>query len=850
MCREDALGRNDKGEPSDAGAPAPRRRPGGSATRLPTLEALEPRRLLNAATVPYGATYRDTAEFMLGRVAVNVVLLESDGRVDPDSEQWTGAEIEHVKGAIRQGVQWWQDTFRARFPDSTPALEFVVDWTHLQTPVPTAFEPVRRQYRDERLWVDDFLDDIGADTPADHLTDMFRYNHAQRIALDTHWAYTVFVADSSADRDGRFADGFFAYAHHGGPYLVMTYDNGPWGAEQMAQVFAHETGHIFHALDEFEGGDSFHDVGGYLAARNTNAARHQPHPDRRVPSLFAEPSLQALAYGEHTSSPGSLEMIGWRDTDADGIPDVLDVPLMLSGSGTYDGADGVYRFQGTSRVGALPNLNPDGTGHAHTLNRIQALEYRLDGEDWHRIELDGGYVTDLSVAIPAGSPGTHAIDLRTVADTGVLSSVVADAFVAEPGHAPPPPEAGPTPGATVFGGARGGEWALAMPDGGTARVVLRGPGRGAVRIDPAQGLTIDVHDTTARSALTVRLDGASPHLGLHRLTVHGSLRQIDIRAIGLDGDLIVTGGLGRLQAGDTIGPSRIEIGTSDTRPQMPSTIHMGRIQGLSLSTRSPIRSLSALSWHGAGSGASIVEAPSLGALRVRGDFEADLRLAGGVGHRDGLQSAAIGGRVADARWSIGGAVRSIAIAGEVAAWHLVGPSAVRVLRLGIVRSAEVLLGEGDGSGRIAMLTAERWEAGRIVAGSAGTVVIAGSRDGAGSRAGLGADITLTNRADRYALRRLVVRGALDGATIRSAGRVETVTVDAMRGARFYSGADASPDDGTPSLDAIAPQGTVDRFIIRGPISNSTIAAWSIGRLRTASGAANSGGLMLSIVENG
>jgi hypothetical protein len=43
----------------------------------------------------------------------------------------------------------------------------------------------------------------------------------------------------------------FAYADLGGPRLVMHFDNDDWGPENIDRVFAHETGHIFGAPDEY-----------------------------------------------------------------------------------------------------------------------------------------------------------------------------------------------------------------------------------------------------------------------------------------------------------------------------------------------------------------------------------------------------------------------------------------------------------------------------------------------------------------------------------------------------------------------------------------------------------------------
>src|SRR6185295_5821034 len=84
------------------------------------LEALETRALLTSYTYPYGATPDDTGEYMMGDVAVNVVLMESDPSLAPYDnnpstdpvhpginapvEDWTAGEIEAVKSNVAAGL--------------------------------------------------------------------------------------------------------------------------------------------------------------------------------------------------------------------------------------------------------------------------------------------------------------------------------------------------------------------------------------------------------------------------------------------------------------------------------------------------------------------------------------------------------------------------------------------------------------------------------------------------------------------------------------------------------------------------------------------------------------------------
>ena len=378
---------------------------------------------------PYGAQWYDGSEYMLGDVWVTVVLLESDGSIDTETEDWTSSEIGRVKSEIQEGLQWWEDTLDAT-TDSSSAnpLEFHIDFTYADSPVATGYEPITHSYSYQNAWIDDFLDAVGYNTGSSYFTDLALWNDAQRLANGTDWAYTVFVVDSSADSDGMFTDSYFAYAYLGGPFTVMTYDNDGWGIRRMGQVLAHETGHIFYALDEYSGSNSYYAYSGYYNAQNLNAYDDNPDRSSRVASLMAESSLQSTAYANHTSSPTSLEMIGWKDSDGDGIFDILDVDLSLSGSGSYDSETGLYQFSGTSGVQTLSNQNSRGGGNDITINTVDELQYRLNGGNWVTAATYGGHSETVGFSLSV-SGYAQEIEIRTVClTTGVVSAVFSDDF--------------------------------------------------------------------------------------------------------------------------------------------------------------------------------------------------------------------------------------------------------------------------------------------------------------------------------------------------------------------------------------------------------------------------------------
>ena len=74
------------------------------------VERLESRALLAADTL--GVTPIDNAEFLLGNVVVTPVFFESDGTIDPETQNWDkeGGEIDEVLARITTGVNWWSTT--------------------------------------------------------------------------------------------------------------------------------------------------------------------------------------------------------------------------------------------------------------------------------------------------------------------------------------------------------------------------------------------------------------------------------------------------------------------------------------------------------------------------------------------------------------------------------------------------------------------------------------------------------------------------------------------------------------------------------------------------------------------
>lgn len=398
------------------------------------VERLEDRQMLSV--IPFGAVPEDTAEYMLGNVSVTLVLMESDGSIDVSTEDWTPGAIESVKAKVVEGLKWWEDALALE--GSVHSLNFLLDSTYADSPVPTGYEPIARPWDAYEYWVEDFLDYAGFSTVADLEADIRSFNNAQRVAHDADWAFTIFVASSTNDSNDRFELGHQftgAFGFAGGLFFVT-----PSG--RSASTITHETGHVFYAKDEYPGGASYFDHRGYYNTQNLNGWDDNPDPDSRVDSIMSSGVELQNAYADHLISPSAKEMIGWKDSDGDGVFDVLDVPHVLEGSGAFDPHTQAYRFLGTASVQTLPNRNESSLGNDISIGQLSRAEYRFDGGDWQTAEVFHAATAQLDLTIPVPA-GAGQIEIRTVDDE---SGITSDVFHAAVG----PAESTELPGISGF----------------------------------------------------------------------------------------------------------------------------------------------------------------------------------------------------------------------------------------------------------------------------------------------------------------------------------------------------------------------------------------------------------------
>lgn len=426
---------------------------------IPAPEEISPRGELSRSTdvslgrdrgsslrrVPPGGGLVDTSEYLAGTIAVGVVFLESNctdqsGCVDnctsgcsrgcagsPPAddnnnaqccENWTtGRQDFFFAGKIEIGL-----ANLASKAYSNPTMRFPPTFLLKNFgSQPTNSEPVHTRSNDpnsgEARWLGEALNAMGytSGTISDRsraLDNDLRnsvYTDQNGLTMEADWSYTIYVVDSLHDCDGLFQDNRFAYAYLGGPHMIMTSDSDGWeGNEQF--VVQHESNHIFWALDEYSSAPTnCADRSGYLSVENGNfeaAACGNTSCTMRSDSTTNECSF-------------TKNQIGVRDTDGNGVIDILDLPIKLTVSliGPNPTESPTPSFQGSAIEDTYFNSNPKpwNPNHRITLNRIVLVEWSIDGGPFSpATPIDGAFDSwseGYSLTTGTLQKGTHVLAL-------------------------------------------------------------------------------------------------------------------------------------------------------------------------------------------------------------------------------------------------------------------------------------------------------------------------------------------------------------------------------------------------------------------------------------------------------
>jgi hypothetical protein len=393
---------------------------------------------------------------MIGTASVNVILVESTGA----GENWSnpnGActpaggdcprEVEVTNGVI-VGLNWYANLNA----NAHIAWTWHFYYGRTDSRAQTTVEPITLNKTDEDDYIDEIMTNFGY--TGGYLTKVRNFDNDTRNSDNTDWAFTIFVVDSYNDADGRFADNQYAWGYYGGPLLVETYDNAWCGHDSMDFVTAHETGHIFYALDEYHGPSSCGDHQGYLNVENQNYDRDGSDTGgcaMNDPNGIMRQHAPWPYLSNSNVSPYTRGQIGWGnvgtggpadpqigDTDQDGISNIIDFnPTITLDSYTPDPTtDNTPTYIGSSSTTTtFPNANPKFTvgqsvKHDIQVNKIVQVQYRVDAGSWADATASDGtfdeYSEDYTFTTSALSPGLHTIETRARNTAGNWSSLASD----------------------------------------------------------------------------------------------------------------------------------------------------------------------------------------------------------------------------------------------------------------------------------------------------------------------------------------------------------------------------------------------------------------------------------------
>jgi hypothetical protein len=338
-----------------------------------------------------------TSDFMIGNVVVAVVFPESNGGIDPNVENWSSDRQAAVLSEIMNGLDWWTHQ-NPRSP---------VSFTVVSQTVPTKYEPITRPYYDEALWIPDVMSHLGYN--GSRFSSTRAYINDLRAQYHADWGYVIFVVDSLLDANGKFADGYFAYSYLGGPFTVMTYDNNGYGITNMDVVCAHETGHIFNALDEYAGASGPSDYShGYFPTINGN---HQYSTIANSPDSIMRGGIR---WG---LDDWARQMIGWRDADNNGRDDIVDRPPVVNYASQQSSQGNVFNFSGNASVGVLPRQG-NTQGFGLTVDTIARVEYKQPDGSWgEAAPVDGNFNSGteaFAFNVNRGESSTQGVNTQSV----------------------------------------------------------------------------------------------------------------------------------------------------------------------------------------------------------------------------------------------------------------------------------------------------------------------------------------------------------------------------------------------------------------------------------------------------
>lgn len=358
---------------------------------------------LGPAAIPYGGSFYDTSRYMVGDVVVAMVLPESNGLAEPSIQDWTPAEVAAVQSTTVSGMDKWAQA------EPNANLTFIYVWADapptggISYTVESDYEAEQHSNFNSNV-INSFMARLGY-TSSSSFTNIRNYINDLRDAYDSDWAYLVQARDDSSGC-GR------ASAYLYGPATTI-YDCDL----RSGFVVAHESGHIFGAMDEYCPDACRSPISryGYLQVVNANS---QGPGGSGGPGYFngkGEALSNIMRNTTFAIGPYTRGQVGWQDSDGDGVLDVYDTFPNTVLATPAVGASVV--ISGQVNVMPLP-----GSGNDISLNRISGVDVQINGLTWlPAAATDGAFdeaVESFYLELPLLPNGLYTIEAQGKNHTG------------------------------------------------------------------------------------------------------------------------------------------------------------------------------------------------------------------------------------------------------------------------------------------------------------------------------------------------------------------------------------------------------------------------------------------------
>lgn len=254
------------------------------------------------------------------------------------------------------------------------------------------------------------------------------------------------------------------------------------------------------------------------------------------------------------------------------------------------------------------------------------------------------------------------------------------------------------------------------------------------------------------------------------LVLNGSARSIVIQG-NLTGSIVAPSAVGSLTVRGTVNEADFLFGSSNTFNA--SNLRFGTVVDSTLSTSTPVNSLTAAEWVTRDRAQTSITAPAISTLRVtggrdvEGNLEANINLQGDGSPRAALMRAVIAGNIFNSNWTIANGAGVVQIGGFTNNWTFTATGDVRNLQ-----ATELVATNLNFTGNLGILRAAEWTLGSLNAQSVIRILVTGNRDYAGD---LNAQINLGQTQGRSATL-IRVDGEMRGSTINAQGELRNLQI--------------------------------------------------------------------------